>query len=159
MIVFTVLDHACTGDNFELIAADTDLLIKLIYFWNNFMGNIIMRVEATKKHRAIERDIGVISECIDNVRKYLTFVHVFGGCDTTSAVYGQGKLSILTLLKKSKAAREETDVFLQKNVSSETVCEARRKIFVILYGGKNSGSLTYLRYIKYMKMTSSVQQR
>ena len=122
------------------------------------MGQIIMRIEATKKHRAIERDIGVISEYIGNVRKYLTFVHVFGGCDATSAVYGQGKLSILTLLKKSKAAREETDVFLQKNVSSETVCEARRKIFVILYGGKNSDSLTYLRYIKYMKMASSVQQ-
>ena len=50
-------------------------------------------------------------------------------------------------------------MFLQKNVSSETVCEATRKIFVILYGGKNSDSLTYLRYIKYMKMTSSVQQR
>ena len=33
MIVFTVLDHACTGDNFELTAADTDLLIMLIYFW------------------------------------------------------------------------------------------------------------------------------
>ena len=82
------------------------------------MGQIIMRIEATKKHRAIERDIGVISEYIGNVRKYLTFVHVFGGCDATSAVYGQGKLSILTLLKKSKAAREETDVFLQKTVSS-----------------------------------------
>ena len=71
------------------------------------MGQIIMRIEATKKHRAIERDIGVISEYIGNVRKYLTFAHVFGGCDTTSAVYGQGKLSILTLLKKSKAAREK----------------------------------------------------
>ena len=136
MIVSTVLDHAYTGENVELIAADTDLLIMLIYFWNSLMGQIIMKTEATKKHKAIESDIGVIAECISDVRKYLTFVHAFGGCDTTSLVYGQGKLSILKLLEKSKAAREEADVFLQKNVSPEAVCEAGRKIFVILFGGK-----------------------
>ena len=51
-----------------------------------------MRTEATKKPKAIECDTGVIAECIGDVRKYLTFVHAFGGCDTTSAVYGQGKL-------------------------------------------------------------------
>ena len=92
MIVSTVVDHASAGDNIELIAADTDLLIMLIYFWNSLMGQIIMRTEATTKPKAIECDPGVIAECIGDVRKYLTFVHAFGGCDTTSAVYGQGKL-------------------------------------------------------------------
>ena len=58
-------------------------------------------------------------------------------------------------MEKSKAAREEADVFLQKNVSPKAVCEAGRKIFVMLYGGKNSDSLTYLRYKKYMKMSSA----
>ena len=113
-----------------------------------------MKTEATKKHKAVERDIGVISECVGDVRKYLTFIHAFGGCDTTSEVYGQGKLSILKLLEKWKAAWEEADVLLQKNVSPEAVCEAGRKIFVMLYGGKNSNSLTYRRYIKYKKMDS-----
>ena len=119
------------------------------------MGQIIMKAEATKKHKAIERDIGVNAKCIGDIRKYLTFVHAFSECDTTSAVQGQSKLSILKLLKKSKAAREEADVFLQKNVLPEAVCEAQRKIFVMLYGGKNFDSLTYLRYINYMKMVSS----
>ena len=32
------------------------------------MGQIIMKTEATKKHEAIERDIGVIEECIGDVR-------------------------------------------------------------------------------------------
>ena len=135
MIVSTVLDHACIGDKVELIAADADVLIKLTYLWNSLMGNIIMRTEAMKKHKAIEREIGVIAECIGDVRKYLTFVHAFGGCDTTSAVYGQSKLLILKLLEKSKVAREEA-VFFQKDISPEAVCEAGRKIFVMLYGGK-----------------------
>ena len=134
------------------IAADTDLLIMFTYFWDSLMEQIIMRSEATKKHKAIERDIGEIAECIGNVRKYLTFVHLFSGFDTNSAGYGQGKLSILKLLEKSKAAREETDVFLQKNVSPEVVYGAGRKIFVMLYGGKNSDSLTYLRYIKWLHL-------
>ena len=107
MIVSTVLDHTCNADNVELIAANTGLLIMLIYFWKSLMGQTIMRTEATKKHKVIERDFGVIAECIGDVRKYLTFVHAFGGCDTTSAICGQSKLSILKLLEKSKAAREE----------------------------------------------------
>ena len=64
MSVSTVLDHVCTGDNVEMIAADTDLLIMLIYFWNSIMGQIIIKTEATKPHKAIERDIGVIAEFI-----------------------------------------------------------------------------------------------
>ena len=52
------------------VAADTDLLIILIYFWNSLMGQIIMKSEATKKHESIERDIGVIEECTGDVRKY-----------------------------------------------------------------------------------------
>ena len=117
MIVSAVLDHACTGDNVEIIASDTDLLIMLVYFWNSLMGQIIMKTEATKNHKAIECDIGVIAACIGDVGKYLTFVHAFGGCDTTSAVYGQVKLSILKLLENLKGARVEADVFLQKNIS------------------------------------------
>ena len=47
-----------------------------------------MSTEATKKHKAIERHIGVSAECIGDVRKYLKLVHAFGRCDSTSAVYG-----------------------------------------------------------------------
>ena len=43
-----------------------------------------------------------------------SFVHAFSGCDASSAVYEQGKLSILKLLEKSEASREEADVILQK---------------------------------------------
>ena len=42
------------------------------------MGQIIIKAEAAKKHRAIEHDNAVTAECIGNVRKYLTFVHGFG---------------------------------------------------------------------------------
>ena len=46
-IVSAVLDHACKGEDVFLFASDTDLLIMLIYFWNNLMGYIIMKSEGT----------------------------------------------------------------------------------------------------------------
>ena len=97
----------------ELVAADNNLLIMLMYFWNSLIREINIKSEATKKQEAIERDIGNIVECIDDVRKYLPFAHAFVGCDTTSAVHGLGKLSILKVLKNSKTARRKADVFLQ----------------------------------------------
>ena len=81
------------------VAVNPDLLIMLIYFWNSLVGQVIMKTEDIKKHEGIEHDIGVIEECIGNVRKYLTFVHAFGECDITSTVYGEDKLLISKLLE------------------------------------------------------------
>ena len=55
-----VPDNACTGGIMEVNAADTNLLIILIYFWNSLMGEINIKPEAKKKLKAIERDIGNI---------------------------------------------------------------------------------------------------
>ena len=53
-----VLDHAYTGCNVELVAADTELLIMHKSFLNSLMGQITMKSETTKKHKTIEHDIG-----------------------------------------------------------------------------------------------------
>ena len=66
MVVATFFDHAYTGGNVKLIAADTDLLIMLIYFCNSLMGEI--KSKSTKKQRAILRDTGNIAERIGDVR-------------------------------------------------------------------------------------------
>ena len=52
----------------KLIAADTDLLIMLIYFCNGLMGEITIKSKSTKKQRAILRDTGNIAERIGDVR-------------------------------------------------------------------------------------------
>ena len=57
-IVSTVVDFACAGETVCLIAADTDLLIMLIYMWNNMMGQIKMKSEGTHKYKKSVYDIG-----------------------------------------------------------------------------------------------------
>ena len=122
MVVSTVLDYACTGGNVELIAADTDLLIVLMYVWNCITREITINSEVTKDHKAIKCDIGNTAECISDVRKYLILVHAFSECSTTSAAYEQGKLSVVKILQKFKATSEEAHVFLRKDRTTETIC-------------------------------------
>ena len=113
------------------------------------------RLQRDSYKEVIKHNISNTTDCIGNVRKYLMLVHALSGCNTTSTVYQQGKMPILKLLEKVKAAMEETDVFLQKHRTLEIVCDAGIGIFVILYRGKDSDSLTDLRYLNYMKMASS----
>lgn len=157
-IVSSVLDIACTGSNVTLIAADTDLLIMLLYMWNDLMGCILMKNEATRKHAESVRDVGKICESLGDICKYITFIHAFGGCDTTSAIFGQGKLSILKLIKKNAASRAAADMFLKNDSTPDEIGEAGVKLFISLYGGKNNDTLSCLRYLRYMKMTSSKLQ-
>ena len=58
--------------------------------WNEEMGPIKMKLGGTRGESSFERDIGDIAMSCDNIRKYLLVVHAFGGCDTTSAIFGFG---------------------------------------------------------------------
>ena len=62
VVASSVTDHYCTGGNVEIIAAYTNLLILLLYFWNCLIGELIMKSEATKNYKPIKRDIGNITE-------------------------------------------------------------------------------------------------
>ena len=48
--------------------------------------------------------MGKIEESIGGVRKYITFIHAFSGCETTFGISDQGKLPMLKLIGKSKAS-------------------------------------------------------
>ena len=47
LIVSTALDLAIGGNAVRVIAADTDVLILLLYFWNDEMADIFMVSEST----------------------------------------------------------------------------------------------------------------
>ena len=65
IIVSNVLDFACLGHEVEQIGADTDLLVMLIYMWNEMMGKITMKSEATRKQNEVRRDIEQYSSCME----------------------------------------------------------------------------------------------
>ena len=49
-------------------------------------------------------------------------------------------------------------MFLKNDSTPEEIGEAGLKLFILLYGGKSTDSLSTLRYSKYIKMASSKLQ-
>ena len=84
-------------------------------------------------------------------------MHAWSGCDTTSVTYGQGKVGLLKKIKQSKEVQLIADLMMDNNATVEQVGEADVSLFVIVFGGKQSDSLTTLRYAKYMEMVSSAK--
>ena len=78
----------------RVIAADIDVLIMLLYFWNNEMANILMLSDsAQRKEKSLKvYNIKEIAEKLNHeILKYLLVIHPFTGCDTTSSIYDEGK--------------------------------------------------------------------
>ena len=49
LIVSTALDFAIEKMSVRVIAADTDVLIKLLYYWTNEMANILMLSDSAQR--------------------------------------------------------------------------------------------------------------
>ena len=139
-------------NNVTLISADTDLLIMLLYFWKNDYKDICFRTDGTRKNSSKNRSIREMSSCLKPILEFMTFLHAFTGCDTTSATYGCGKVSTMRALEKKKFIRDAARVFLNPGSTQEQIRLAGNKIFVSLYEGKSTDDLSILRYNKYMSM-------
>lgn len=88
LIISTALDMAHNHDNVIIIGEDVDLLVILIglynsptvYFLKPGKGNITQKIYSPMS--AVDR----------TVAKNILFLHAMSGCDTTSALYNQGKV-------------------------------------------------------------------
>ena len=84
------------------VADDTDVLVVLVHMWDQTMGDLFLRHEARK---SIKKDIIIIKNVASNplshVKENLLFIHAWGGCNTTSAVFGQGKTAVLKFVESN----------------------------------------------------------
>ena len=96
LIVSTALDIAKCGRKVTVVADDTDVLVLLMYHWNNEMADIFFQSEAKKdKTNTVPLySIEDLTLSLGNTLKVLIlFIHAWSGCDTTSSTYGMGKTS------------------------------------------------------------------
>ena len=157
LIVSTAIDLAITGKKVVVVADDSDVLIVLLYYWNTDMGQVNL---LCRKSKGTETMIN-ISVTVGNldriVLKSLLFIHAFGGCDTTSAIHGKGKTSVINLLQKYKEVQEACDIFMKDDATKKEVTEAGHLVFVLMYGGRIGDTLSDLRYINYKKHSATSQ--
>lgn len=81
----------------------------------------------------------------NNACMCLPAVHVFGRCDTTSAIYGHGKSSVFTHLTSSEILRLHCITLQSELATCEEVEKAGLYLMVAVYGGSESDSMASLR--------------
>ena len=156
-VVSTALVKASCRQTVAVAADDTDILVMLVHHLQDHMADIHfvsqIRNKTTGQYkqlsvRAIQQAIG------EQACRQLVSIHAIGGCDTTSAIFGIGKGTILKRLSAEKQYVTYTDALHDRAATAEEVVSAGLKLMVILYGGKDSDSLHKLRYKLYCKMVA-----
>ena len=157
LIVSCALQFASRGRSVSVIADDTDVLVLLIYHWNHAMADICFHSEAKKTQKKglkVWKICDLATKVGNIVTSHLLFIHAWSGCDTTSATFGQGKTSLLKKIQKTEELQQISMVMSDPDATVEQVGEAGIRLFVIMYGGKQSDSLNNLRYAKFMEIVS-----
>ena len=117
--------------------------------------NVLSALQTQGKKQYKVFNVKDASEMFDATTKHLLlFIHAFGGCDTTSAIYDKGKQAIKKLLDRSPEARDLANIFMDDKSTQETIGKTGIDLFVLLYGGKPGDTLATLRYKSYMKMAA-----
>jgi hypothetical protein len=145
-----------------VVASDTDVLVLLVHHWKPSMGDVYVLMQPTTGKLKGEFIVNVkkVQENIGSLAvKHLLVLHAFGGCDTTSALYSNGKVSIFKKVLACAEAESSLEVMNNCEASREEVGAAGRRLLLIIYGGKCNGSLHEMRHSLYMKMCSSSSGR
>ena len=95
LIVSTASQYTKKQDNEVVVVVnDTDILVSLIHHWQKSMTPF-MHSEDTKKNGR-QKQTWKIEDVVlalgNEIARHILFIHVWTGCDTTSAVYKEGTL-------------------------------------------------------------------
>ena len=85
------------------------------------------------------------------------FLHAFTGCDTTCALFRQGKMKMLYVLSKQPDLLEVATTFLNYDATHEEIASAGNKCLVALYGGGEDDSLNALRYGIFLRSAANAK--
>ena len=121
------------------------------------MADIILFSIASKRSKSGQKIVSlknVIDVTDPFIKENILFTHAWSGCDTTSSTYGHRKSTILKYLNENKEVREISQIFSDSSASHLKILEARIRLFLLLYGAKET-TLNMYRYITYTRLNYS----
>jgi len=165
-IVSVAVQFATTADRpVAVVAEDTDILALLLFHRQPSMAEVFF---CSETGRSFGRKT-VIGKCVKistvqseigtRACQRILAVHAFGGCDSTSAIFGHGKGSIFKLVNKSSVLHDLCITLQSPSASVADVRAAGMQLFAAVYGGKADESLAELRYSCYCSLTLSARFR
>ena len=95
VMIVTEAIKLAAENTISVFSDDTDVLVLLMYHWSPFICDIYFSTERVVNKKKIQKqwNIQSVVECQSQV-DHIQFAHAWSGCDTTSVIYGKGKLSI-----------------------------------------------------------------
>ena len=88
-----------------------------------------------------------------DVKQYLLFIHAITGCDTTSYLFGMGKVAVANLVRKSRHLQVASKTFMKIDSAPDEVGEASITAVKILYIEPMARLLTKISYQKFMQIS------
>ena len=120
----------------KVIADDTDLLVLLLYHFDNKTNNIFFMPQQSSRKQKIWSLCDAKLQLPSIISQNILFVHAVMGCDTTSRLQGLGKGMSLKKLEKSTKFLEIAKIFCEPNQNQQTIIKAGEEALIILYNGK-----------------------
>jgi hypothetical protein len=156
LIVKTALQVAC-DEPVIVVATDTDILVTLVYHVSDCHIGEFMLLDSKQTKlisiKAVHKSSGSIGA------KRLPFVHAVSGCDSTSSLYGHGKVIFYKKLATATEFSNQKDTFGSISSSYLNIVEAGMPILTAVYGRKANDSLDRLRYLQYFSLTATSSVR
>ena len=130
-----------------VIGTDTDLLVILVSQLTPGMS-----LYMCGHSPPIIYDIQVIQNAIGGMKNHLMMLHAITGCDTTSALFGQGKKRAFLLAQKESL--DMLDVFESSQSSNDNISMAGEQFLLKLYGALRADTLDKYRFMCYNRSIS-----
>ena len=141
IIAATAIEYASSSD-VTVVADDTDVILLLVHHFQNSMKNVYFRSDKASKTWNV-RDI--VRHLSPVLKEHILFIHAWSGCDTTSAIFGQGKTSFCKKMKTSAKLQALSKRISDPAAAEDDVIQAGLQVFLHTYGGEKVESLTKLR--------------
>ena len=138
-----------------LVGNDTDLLVLLLHHWKSREGTrCVMLMQTSQATHAL--DVGELQQRLDaDLLKTLLFVHAVCGCDSTSRLFGVGKVAAAHKLKQISFL--ESALVFSRDATREEVATAGTEAIAVLYGAEAGTDLNSLRYQRFREKVAAAR--
>jgi len=154
LVVKVALELAASNHPVNVIDNDTDILVMLLHHYESHMPDIYMSSSSDR----FVYSVSALSSSLGPVVRHLPAIHAISGSDTTSSVYGHGKVSVYKKLRQSAGIHPFLTVLQSPTSSHEEVMDAGHRVLVLLYGGSTTDELNCLRYSTYSRAAATGSQ-
>ena len=155
LVVAVALGFASSNQSVSVVANDTDVLVLLVYHFRSSMSEVFMLSQPGKPVHSIR---AITSALGSTIVSRLLVIHALSGCDTTSCLFGHGKVSVYKKLSKGNEIQPYINTLESTTATHTEILIAGCGLTALLYGGNFKDSLNHLRYASYMHVSATSSQ-